>query len=385
LRNVEDIIDAVAHVQMSVTGDRVLCGYIKIEREGLDIEGIQTELRKSLPDYMIPSHFMEIDHIPVTSNGKLNRKALPKIEISSTKEYVAPTTETEEMIVGIFEEMFGLDQVGIKDSFFELGGNSLKSMLLVNRIEQQVGVRLGIRAIFQGMTVEGISLALQDAEGVYEPIPVSEEKAYYPMSSAQKRLFLIDQIGGANITYNVPVPLRIEGKLDVRRVEDVFKQLARRHEAFRTSFGVVNGELVQYIHEDVEADFVYKERGEAEVLDIDEMMEAFVRPFDLSKAPLIRTEIVKIANDLQLEEDVHVFLFDMHHIISDGASSTLLMSDFMALYEGTELPELRVQYKDYSEWMLTRDLSDQKDYWLTQFEDEIPVLELPIDYPRPMM
>jgi len=375
LRNAENITDAVVVVQTDVQGEQVLCAYIKTDELALDVEGIQAELRKNLPDYMIPSHYMKIEEFPVTSSGKLNKRALPKIEIKTTKKYVAPTTETEEIIVRIFEEMFSTSPIGIKESFFELGGNSLKATLLVNQIEQASGVRLGIIDIFQGVTVEGISLALENLEGSYEPIPKAEEKEYYPMSSAQRRLFVLDQLEDAGVAYNMPTVLMIKGKLNVEQAEAAFNELVQRHEALRTSFGLVGAEPVQYIHENAASNVVYKELTQG--LTKAHMMEEFIRPFDLSKAPLIRAEIVKV------EAENHVLLLDMHHIISDRISTEILMSDFLSLYAGKKLPELGVQYKDYTEWMLKRDLSEQKEYWLGQYEDEVPVLELPIDYSRP--
>ncbi|MCL2425614.1 MAG: amino acid adenylation domain-containing protein, partial [Oscillospiraceae bacterium] len=426
LRRLEGITDAVAIVQTSEVGDKVLCAYVQTE-EGLDLGGaeigsigstgvdstdtddakldiaaangteldgtesggvatnvgnldveqIKIQLRNHLPDYMVPSHFLRVTEFPVTSSGKLNMRALPEIGITNVREYVAPTTESQEAVVGIFEEMFGLEQVGIKDSFFDLGGNSLKATLLVNQIEQALGVRLGIKDIFQGVTVEGICLALEGLEGSYEPIPQADEKEYYPMSSAQKRLFVLNQIEDTGTAYNMPTALTIKGKLDVDRAEIAFNKLIERHEALRTSFGLMGSEPVQYVHDDLELNVVHKELAEA--TNIGQAMEAFVRPFDLSKAPLIRAELVTV------EEDEHVLLLDMHHIISDGISTEILMSDFLSLYAGEELPKVRVQYKDYTQWMLGRDLNTQKSYWLEQFEDEIPVLELPTDYPRPTL
>ncbi|MCL2865267.1 MAG: amino acid adenylation domain-containing protein, partial [Lachnospiraceae bacterium] len=376
LRSIPTVLDAVVIVVTNESGDKTLCAYVQSENE-LDFEQIKLELRNHLPEYMVPAYFMRVEEIPVTSSGKLNKKALPKIEISSTQAYVAPITETEKTMVHIFQEMFDIEQVGINDSFFELGGNSLKATLLVNRIEQETGLRLGIKDIFQGVTVAGICLALEDVSGVYEPIPQAEEKEYYPMSSAQKRLFVLDQLEDASIVYNMPIALKMEGKLDVDKAEAMFHQLIERHEAFRTSFELIDGEAVQIIHKNVVSDVVYKEQGE--VIDKKQVMEEFIRPFDLSQAPLIRAEIVKV------EEEGHVLLLDMHHIISDGISTVVLMSEFLALYAGAELPALRVQYKDYTQWMLSRDLSAQKAYWLGQFEDEIPVLALPIDYARPTL
>jgi amino acid adenylation domain-containing protein len=376
LRTIEGVVDAVAVVHIDEGGDKTLCVYIQ-SMEPLEVEYLKAQLKNYLPDYMIPGHFMRIDKIPLTGNGKLNKRALPEMEITTATVYVAPTTETERIIVSIFEEMFKVPKIGIKESFFELGGDSLKATLLVNRLEEETGVRLGIKEIFQGLNAEGISIALENLEGNYQPIPKAEEKEHYPMSPAQRRLFVLNQIEEESIAYNMPVALTIRGKLDISQMKAAFNKLIKRHETLRTSFGLVGMEPVQYIHEDIGINLIYKE-PKVEI-GKEQVLEAFVRPFDLSKAPLIRAELLKVENES------YVLLIDMHHIISDGISTEILISDLLSLYAGEELPKLQVQYKDYSRWLLTRDLEEQKNYWIEKFEDEIPVLELPRDYPRPMI
>ncbi|MCL2372781.1 MAG: condensation domain-containing protein, partial [Defluviitaleaceae bacterium] len=336
-------------------------------------------LRNYLPDYMVPSQYLQIDSFPLTSSGKLNRRALPAIEIQTSKVYVPPETEAEILVAGVFENMFGISPIGRKESFFELGGNSLKATLLVNEIEQASGVRLGIKDIFQGVTVEGISQALSDMEGSYEPIPVADVKEYYQISPSQKLYFLTSHLWDYNLvdmTNNIPMAYKVKGAFDPDKAELAFETLLQRHEILRTSFHLVNGETMAKIHDQVEMDMTFEERYGKE--SFDGLAKEFFRPFDLQKAPLMRTKVIKTG------EDDFLLFMDCHHIISDGISSDLLLKEFITLYSDGQLAPLRLQYKDYSEWMLDRPLDNQRSYWMSHFENGVPRLQLPEDYPRPV-
>ncbi|MCL2367032.1 MAG: condensation domain-containing protein, partial [Oscillospiraceae bacterium] len=377
LRQLIGINDAVAVVQSNDDGDKVLCAYVLSVVE-IDAEQIKMRLRSNLPEYMVPTHFMKMESFPVTSSGKLDKKALPKIEIAVTKEYVAPNTETEETIVHIFEKMFDMELIGIKESFFDLGGNSLKATLLVNQIEQATGVRLGIKDIFQGVTAEGIALALADHEGSYEPIPQADDKAYYPISPSQKLYFLSAHLWDYNrvdMTNNIPSAFKVKGTFDVEKAENAFEALLARHEILRTSFHLIDNETVAKIHDSVTMDMTFEENDAEENIEV--LARNFVRPFDLTQAPLMRARVIKTG------EADYVLFMDCHHIISDGMSSELLLAEFITLYADGILPPVKLQYRDYSEWVLHRALDDQKNYWMSHFDHGVPRLQLPEDFPRP--
>ena len=197
------------------------------------------------------------------------------------------------------------------------------------------------------------------------------------MAATQNRLYVINEKEGGGVEYNMPSAIEMKGQLDGEKVQQVFSKLIARHEALRTSFAMVNGEAVQIIAESangtVEFERIEKTDKEAKK----KILQNFVRPFDLSVAPLMRVKVVNVG-----DED-NIVLFDIHHIISDGMSQSILTEEFIKLYNGIELPELRVQYKDYSEWMNGRDISNQEEYWTSQFSDEIPVLDMPTDFARP--
>ncbi|MCR3761933.1 AMP-binding protein, partial [Clostridium felsineum] len=372
LRKTAKVKDAVVIVREDENKEKSINAYI-VSDEKITVSEIREELEKTLPDYMIPAYMMQIESIPVTRNGKLDKKALPKIKAKSEKEYVAPKNNVEEKIAGIFEEILGVEKVGIKDSFFELGGHSLRATRAINRIESVTGVRLPLKSIFENPTVEGLSRLVNLEKGeAYEPIPKAEKKDYYTMSSTQKRTYLIQQMGDQGTVYNMPQSLRLRGKVNLDSIKNAMQELINRHEILRTEFLMINGEPVQRIQEYVEADFEFIEDKKTDEADI---IDAFIRPFDLEKAPLFRIKLVK-------REECYLFLIDMNHIISDGMSMGTFMNEFSLLYNGNKLEPLTHQYKDYSEWMKKRDLAKQKEYWMSEFKEEIPVLDMPLDYTR---
>jgi len=268
----------------------------------------------------------------------------------------------------------GVHQVGVKDSFFELGGHSLRAARLVNRIEAETGVRITLKEVFSNPTIEALAVLVVEAEGIeYKEIPKAKAKEYYGMSSAQKRIYLIQQMDPEALTYNMPQSLKLTGEVCPEGIESALQELVNRHEILRTAFMMIDGEAVQHIHERVEVDYEYvSEVQEGE----EEWITEFVKPFDLGKASQLRAKVINMGT-------YHLLMIDMHHIISDGMSMTTFIHEFTELYNGKTLEGLTHQFKDYSEWMRGRDLSHQRDYWVGEFSDEIPVLDLPLDYVRP--
>ncbi len=374
IRKIPYIKDSVAIAKPDTSGDNAIYAYV-VSDEEVDLGILRDEIRKSLPEYMVPGYMMQIDSIPVTGSGKVDKRALPDIEIRSSGVYQPPRNETEATICAAFCSVLNLEQTGIHDDFFELGGHSLRATKLVNKIESDTGVRLSLKDIFSSPTPELIA-ELVDAHSskVYSSIVPAEQKEYYAVSSAQKRMYLLNELDNTGVAYNISGILELSGKLDSVKFRSAVEQLIHRHEALRTSFTVINGEPVQVINENAVIDIAFTEAGEADIM---KLYRGFVRPFDLSKAPLMRLMVVYTKN-----ETTNI-LIDMHHIISDGMSLNIIQSDLIRLYNGEKLPALELQYKDYSEWMLSRDLTPQREYWKNQFSDEIPVLEMPLDYPRP--
>ena len=213
----------------------------------------------------------------------------------------------------------------------------------------------------------------------YIEISNVEMKELYPSTSAQKRLYLLQQYDLASTAYNMPNIISLGKYADKSKIEDVFKQLINRHESFRTSIIVVDNNPVQYISKDVEFEL---EKLSIENTEVENIRNNFIKPFDLSQAPFLRAAIVDIKGEDSL------LMIDMHHIISDGTTLTILEKEFQALYLGEELAPLPLQYRDYSQWQNSKEqqelIKEQEQYWLNKFQGELPVLNLPIDYVRPL-
>ena len=373
IRGLEVVKDCAVIVRDDGDGEKAIYAYLIADAE-IKMSDLRDNLVKLLPAHMIPAYMTQIESLPITSNGKLDKSSLPEIEVRTETEYIPPRTKVEEKLCGIFESILGVEQVGIKDNFFELGGHSLRATRLLNQIEAETGVRMALKAVFGNPTVEALAKLVTDAEATeYIPIPKAEAKKYYEMSSAQKRIFLLGQINPEAVTYNMPRYLKLTGAVRVEKIESALQELVNRHEILRTAFMMIDGEPMQWIWERVDVDFEYV--GVAGQ-DEEQVMLEFMKPFDLERASQLRAKLINMDN-------YHLLMFDMHHIISDGMSMTTLINEFTELYNGKELEPTTHQFKDYSEWMRSRDLSNQRDYWIQEFSNEIPVLDLPLDYARP--
>ncbi|MEE1056510.1 MAG: amino acid adenylation domain-containing protein, partial [Acutalibacteraceae bacterium] len=288
--------------------------------------------------------------------------------------YVAPRNETEEIICRIFSEILGTEKISVNDSFFELGGHSLRATRLVNRINVQTKHRIALKDVFSHPTPELLAKLVDDNNSeTYIPIPKAEKKSCYPMSSTQKRMFLISEMSESDsLNYNLPQAIRLTGQVDVEQFRNAFTQLIMRHEILRTKFVMHNGLPMQYIEEQPEINFVYLEDMNS---DEKQLLDSLIHPFALNKPSQIRMYLIR-------RREYYILLLDMHHIISDGMSVESMLHELEILYNGNVLTVPKLQYKDYSEWFCTRNMQQQKDYWLKQFEDEIPITNLPNDFPR---
>jgi amino acid adenylation domain-containing protein len=356
-------------------GDKNLCAYVVPRDKGSFVESeLRDHLSAGLPEYMVPAYFIELEKMPLNPNGKIDRKALPEPDIVSGRDYVPPRSETEKLLAGLWARVLGINSssLGIHDSFFKLGGHSLKAASLIGEIHKTFSVEIPIAELFETPTVAGASRYIDGAEeALYYSVEAVECREYYPLSSAQKRIFIIQQMDLSDISYNLPEVMKVTAQLDREHLAAVFRHLILRHETLRTSFPIVNGEPVQRVHRETGFEIEHYEDTTGE----------FVRPFDLSQPPLLRVALRR------LEEQEYLLAFDMHHIVSDAVSMNLMIREFVTLYKGEELPPLRIQYKDFSIWQnrLIRSgkVEKQETYWFEAMAGEVPVLELPLDFTRP--
>ncbi len=305
-------------------------------------------------------------------------------------------TVTERKLHRLWQEFFGRERIGLDDDFFEIGGDSLKALTVIGRIHKGLNVQVSVTEFFRRPSIRRLAEYIDtkglDNSGKSVAIPRAGKKDFYPLSAAQQRLYFLYAFDQASIAYNMPQIIKLEGEVDRARLQDAFASLVHRHESLRTAFQLENGIPVQKIKEDAGFQILYTDlliNGTASDIDgtppdeqqIDTLLKQFVRPFKLDEAPLIRVGLIRIG------QKEHLLVVDMHHIISDGISSGVLIKDFMSLYNHKKLPGLSVQYRDYAEWEQSNarqeEINRQKEFWLQQFAELPPVLQLPEDYQRP--
>ncbi|MCP4153226.1 MAG: hypothetical protein GY757_36180, partial [bacterium] len=274
-------------------------------------------------------------------------------EIADAKDrFIAPGSDIERKLAGLWSEILSIEEekIGLDADFFEMGGHSLKATVMIARIHKEWNTGLSLPELFKAPTIRGLANYLEGEtretgsyEHTFEPIKAAEEKEYYPVSSPQQRLYVLQQMEPQGTGYNLPVFMRLTGDLDTRRLQETFVRLCARHESLRTSFHMIGEKAVQKIHETAMLEICCRMDAEGEE-SLQDPGKEFIRPFDLAQPPLMRVELVKTG------VNQHILMVDMHHIISDGTSANLLIKELSGIYRGEKLPPLRVRYKDYSQW-----------------------------------
>lgn len=294
-------------------------------------------------------------------------------------------SESEQQIGGIWGEILGLAEIDIERSFYELGGNSLLAIRIINQLNQLNKHPLEVADLLKNSTIAALAAYLEVKTATnresnlpaIEPVPENE---YYPVSSAQKRMFILNQLKGQSISDNISRALIIEGPIDRERFEKSMAVLIGRHETLRTSFELLDMEPIQRIHREVHFSIDFCKASGADETELTGMIDRFIQPFDLKEAPLFRIKLV------ELSATQHLLIYDLHHIISDGTSVNILINEFMKLYQGLDLPGLKIQYKDFAVWqnklLHSEMMKQQEKYWLNVFSGKLPVLNLSTDFPR---
>ncbi|BFM45590.1 hypothetical protein CFS9_42310 [Flavobacterium sp. CFS9] len=393
LESSENLQQAVVEVKEQQQ-EKVLVAYL-VTKFPVDKSALRGFLQERLPDYMIPGFYVALDSLPLTPNGKIDRKLLPEVEQDDfiRKVYVAPKNDIENKLAAIWQEVLGITPVGTTDNFFELGGHSLIVNQVINRIHKQLGKTVSFKTFFTNPTIEGLSKQLQKSQ--YTAITKAPQATSYPLTASQSRLWTLSQLEGGSLAYNMPGAVRLTGLVNVDKFEESFQLLIHRHEILRTCFKTNDeGEVRQHILPAAQVHFTITEKDYSSVENqesviANDLQEQNNEPFDLEQAPLVRASLIK------LKENQYVFFLSLHHIIGDGWSIELLLSEviktYNALTQGKEidLPELNLHYKDYTVWL--KDQLDQErqqaseQYWLQQFEGELPVLDLPGFKTRPLV
>jgi amino acid adenylation domain-containing protein/non-ribosomal peptide synthase protein (TIGR01720 family) len=391
-----DLTAVVAH--RGPQYDYTLVCYYTAERE-IGAHELRRHLQAYLLDAMMPSVFIRLAELPQHLNGKIDRRALPQPEalLYENHTYEAPETDMETRLARLWGENLGLDKVGVNHPFFEVGGNSLKAVHVLSGIYREFGVDISLRDFFEAATIRQLARRLAQSEpsalAAIEPVP---PQTHYDLSYAQRRLWILDQMHIDSVAYNLPEVLEIIGHIDIAALQHAFQGVVDRHESLRTTFVTVDGEPKQRIHDAME--FRLETVDLSQEPHADKRAEALMEqdktaPFDLGHGPLLRVKLLTLRHGFPGVQPRHLLLFNIHHIISDVWSLNVLVQEVLALYrsEVDKVPcawaPLKFHYKDYAAWqnaLLQTDAARlQRDYWHDVLQGELPVLELPTDFPRP--
>jgi amino acid adenylation domain-containing protein len=394
--------EAAVAAREDARGEKRLVAYV-VAADGagaVDAGELREHVRGMLPEYMVPSAFVALEGLPLTSSGKVDRGALPAPEeaaLDGGRAYVAPRTPVEELLARVWTTVLGLEEVGVEDNFFLLGGHSLLATQVVSRVREVFDVELPLRTLFERPTVAALARSVEQARrgatgAAPPPLVPADRGAEIPLSFAQQRLWFLDKLEPGGAVYNVSDAVRLRGALDLPALESSLTEIVARHESLRTRFGEVAGRPVQVIDpprrlkldaEDLSG--LADGAREAELRRL--LREEEERPFDLGAGPLLRVRLYRLG------EEEHVLAATMHHVISDGWSMGVLTRELGRLYAAhaaglpAALPELKIQYADYAVWqrgwLRGEVLEEQLSYWRGQLAGAPAALALPADKPRP--
>jgi amino acid adenylation domain-containing protein/thioester reductase-like protein len=392
----ESVREAVVVARDDLRGEQRLIAYYVPAAGDVRAEALRAFLASSLPEHMLPAAFVALEAMPLTPNGKVDRRALPAPDASSyaAAEYEAPQGDVETAIAAIWAKLLKIERVGRHDHFFQLGGHSLLAVRAVTLIRKALGVELAARDFFSHPVLQDLARSLAGAQRPeLPPIAPAPRGARVPMSFAQQRLWLLAQMDGGSDVYNMPFGVRLRGEVDARAMRAALDGIVARHEALRTTFGLVDDAPVQRIAPAEQSRFALREEDVRAAADPAAerrrlMSTEASAPFDLSRGPLIRGALIRDG------DASYTLLVTMHHIVSDGWSMGVFFNELSALYDAAlhgrpdPLPPLPVQYADYAawqrQWIGGEVLQEQAQFWTQALAGAPALLELPTDRPRPL-
>jgi amino acid adenylation domain-containing protein len=405
LGEIEAVLNAHPGVQANavvlredVAGEKQLVAYVVPKENRPSSSELRTYLKTKVPDWMVPAAILLIEQMPMTANGKVDRKALPAPTASAVPEehFVAPHTFVQELLAGIWIQVLKLERVGIHDNFFESGGHSLNATQVISRARNIFHVELHVHDLFASPTIVGLAAIvmekLKDRKLQSPPLHPTIRGEHFPLSFAQQRLWFIDRLESRSPFYNIPVAVRLSGKLDAEVLQKCVDQIVQRHQVLRSRFAEIERQPVQVVIPDltvsIKVDDVTQFSDEVREAEVRRRADEEVqRPFTLEKPPLLRLNLFMLA------AEEHVLLAVMHHIISDGWSLGIFVHELTELYAAfsagkpSPLPAMEIQYGDYAvwqrEWLRGHVLQSQIEYWKARLSGAPPVLSLPVDRPYP--
>lgn len=356
-----------------------------------DIEKDSIRKKVSLPTYI----FDEIKYPIKLKPLEMSNDAVESDDYEQNSEVVVEANVevlndkdlVEEYLIDAYKDVFGFQNLGATQDFFDVGGDSLKAASLTAIIRNKLGIKVDVSQIFAHTTPRQLARFIQKENeslaitlNIDNKIKSSKKADYYPLSSAQRRMYTFYLMDRDTVAYNLPSATFMEGNISEERMMEAFRKVISRHESLRTTFEIRDGEAVQILHDEFEVPLTFSEHLSLDMNDTSQLLREFVKPFDLGNGPLLRMELVKVA------ENKHIFLFDIHHIIADGTAVEIITRDFNQLYVG-EMEPLEIQYRDYAIWqnehMNSEEMKKQKAYWCENLSGKLPVLEMPTDHERP--
>jgi len=387
------IREVVVIVREDRQDDKRLVAYIVPQSTDISVLEIRNFLKAKLPDYMIPSAFVVLGKFPLTPNGKIDRRALsaPENTQLETDNFVLPRYPVEKVLAAIWTQVLGVSQVGIYDNFFELGGHSLLATQVISRIRKILKIDISLQHLFTFPTIAELAQEIQqiNSESISTITPVSRD-GNLPLSFAQTRLWLLEQLNPDSGIYNMLAAVRFVGELNIQALEKSINEIIRRHEVLRTNFVLVDGQPLQIIVDDVQLKIPVINLQKLPKIAQKEAIKCYSEEevklrFDLQQAPLLRCKL------LQLDQQEHILLFTIHHIVFDGWSTRIIIKELAALYSAfsqnqtSHLPKLPIQYADFAVWQRQHLQGERREtllsYWQQQLAS-LPVLQLPTTCPR---
>ena len=358
---------------------KTLCGFY-VSDINIDTDNLKSFLHNYIPDYMIPKLWTKLDFIPLTINGKVNKSQLPIPTIITDNNTISIRNDMDASILKYINELLNSNITNLNCNLFDIGFDSLLAIKLALKLSQDYNFNLSAKDIFEHPYVQDLSdyISTLSKNGCTNTILKVKKELYYPLSNAQKRIYYASNLDTNSTLYNIAGGIIVNNLLDIQKVQNCFNILINRHEALRTHFEIKDNDIVQVVEDKINFNLEIDTKNTNNLNDI---YTNFVKPFDLSKAPLFRTKLVT------LEDNRMLLLLDMHHIISDGTSLAILLQELCDLYNGSTLPEKQIDYTDFTLWekeqFKTSEFNEAKQYWVNQFKDEIPLLNMPTSYPRP--
>ncbi|SET96733.1 non-ribosomal peptide synthetase [Hymenobacter actinosclerus] len=390
--------EACVSLRRDADGDLLLAAFVTAPTAGLSSEQLRRYAQSTLPEYMVPAYIGLLDVLPMTPNGKLDRQCLDQLPLemqhhSTAADYEPPVTITEQQVQAVWETVLNQRPVSVTANFFEMGGHSLKALKTTMLIHRETGVEVPLRQFFQQPTIRQLATWLDgQARGTYDDIPLAPLLPYYPLSHAQMRLWVLQQLDEQQTSYNTPASWLLRGPLDVALLRSCFQALVNRHEILRTVFRIVDGEPRQVVLALDELPVFFRVQDLSDQPEPWQQVQPLLRElanrvFDLAQGPLLHVTL------LRLSAAETVLSLNLHHIVSDGWSVPILHQELLTRYrtglagEALDLPALPIQYKDYAYWQHQNLVNGRDaahlDYWRTKLSGELPVLALPEDFPRP--